>query len=152
MNDTFLIRKYRPLDYEDVMHLFKLNVPEFFAASEEGSLNYYLSNHSENYYVVIVANHIVGCGGFNFTDDETMGIISWDIFHPNHQRKGYGSLLTRYRIEKIKEHSSINLITVRTSQFVYKFYEGLGFKLKETIKDFWAEGIDLYRMEYIVLS
>ena len=44
----------------------------------------------------------------------------------------------------------VKTITVRTSQLVYKYYEKFGFQTKEIIKDFWAKGYDLYRMEYAV--
>jgi len=39
-------------------------------------------------------------------------------------------------------------MTVRTSQFVYGFYEKHGFELKKVVKNYWAQGFDLYDMEY----
>ncbi|MDQ3191018.1 MAG: GNAT family N-acetyltransferase, partial [Bacteroidota bacterium] len=74
---------------------------------------------------------------------------SWDILDPNYQNKGLGSLLLKFRIEKLKEFKSLKRITVRTSQFAYKFYEKNGFELKEIIKDYWAIGFDLYNMNYL---
>ena len=45
--------------------------------------------------------------------------------------------------------SSVRRITVRTSQLAFGFYEKRGFELKGIEKDYWAEGFDLYRMEYV---
>jgi [ribosomal protein S18]-alanine N-acetyltransferase len=56
-------------------------------------------------------------------------------------------LLTQYRINRIKEIDTVEIISVRTSQLVFKFYEKFGFVLKEIAKDYWAEGLDMYRME-----
>ncbi len=144
------IRNYTDTDRESVLHLLRLNTPRYFAPSEEKDLVYYLDNHADHYFVVESGGEPLGCGGFNFSDDRTVGKISWDIFHPGHQGKGLGSALTRYRIERLKEYDSVRTISVRTSQVVFKFYEKFGFRLQEVVKDYWAEGFDLYRMEFPV--
>ncbi len=144
------IRPYTAADRENVLHLLRLNTPQYFAPSEEKDLVHYLENHADHYFVVESGGALLGCGGFNFSDDRTVGKISWDIFHPGHQGKGLGSALTRYRIEQLKAYDSVQVISVRTSQVAYKFYEKFGFQLQETIKDYWAEGFDLYRMTFPV--
>jgi ribosomal protein S18 acetylase RimI-like enzyme len=144
------IREYKPADRESVLHLLRLNTPQYFAPSEEKDLVYYLDHHADHYFVVEAGGELLGCGGFNFSDDRTVGKISWDIFHPGHQGKGLGSALTRYRIERLKACDSVRIISVRTSQVVFKFYEKFGFRLREVVKDYWAEGFDLYRMEFPV--
>ena len=89
----------------------------------------------------------MGSGGINFSEDGKKAVLSWDIIHPKYQGKGVGRQLTQYRLDVIKTIDGIENTSVRTSQLVYKFYEKFGFELKETVKDFWAEGIDMYRME-----
>jgi ribosomal protein S18 acetylase RimI-like enzyme len=54
----------------------------------------------------------------------------------------------KHRIDKLNSIGSIQKITVRTSQVAYKFYEKQGFELFEIIKDYWADGFDMYNMEY----
>ena len=144
------IRPYSAADMENVLHVLRLNTPRYFAPSEEGDLVHYLDHHAQHYFVVESGGEVLGCGGFNFSDDGTVGKISWDIFHPDHQGKGLGSALTRYRIERLKEYDAVRIISVRTSQVAYQFYEKFGFRLREVVKDYWAEGFDLYRMEFPV--
>lgn len=141
------IRKYTSTDRENVIELLRLNTPDYFSPAEEKDLIYYLDNHPENYFVIEVENKLLGCGGFNTSETSEMMRLSWDIIHPKSQGKGLGSALTKFRIERIREMKGIKTISVRTSQLVYKFYEKWGFELKETIKDYWAEGFDMYRME-----
>jgi len=146
---TALIRPYAPSDKEAVLSLLRLNTPAYFATSEEGDFVHYLHHELELYYVLELNREIVGCGGINFADNKTHGRISWDMFHPAHQGKGLGSQLTRFRINRLKEMDGIRLISVRTSQLAFQFYEKLGFELKESVKDYWAPGFDMYRMEIV---
>jgi len=66
---------------------------------------------------------------------------------PQYQGMGFGSRLTEFRIEMIKQLPNVKRISVRTSQLAYKYYERFGFVLEEVKKDFWAPGFDMYRME-----
>ena len=142
-----IIRKYQPADKEGVLTLLRLNTPAYFSANEEKDLIYYLDNHAANYFVVEVDAIIMGCGGFNITEDGATAKISWDIIHPESQGKGLGTALTRYRIGQIKEISSVKTLSVRTSQLVYPFYEKFGLQVREIVKDYWDTGFDLYRMD-----
>lgn len=141
------IREYNEKDKAAVIGLLQMNTPAYFSPEEEKDLVHYLGHEIESYYVAEHEGEVVGCGGFNFSDDRATGKISWDIFHPGYQGKGWGTRLLKYRIEILKEREHVKLISVRTSQLVYPFYEKCGFVLREIIKDYWAEGFDLYRME-----
>lgn len=146
-SSTPVIRKYNKSDESDVLALLRLNIPRYFAPEEENDLLYYLKNEAENYYVMELDGELVGCGGFNFSEDGTVGKISWDFFHPEHQGKGLGTQLTHFRIQKLKEFPQVKTISVRTSQLAYQFYEKLGFVTQEIVKDYWAKGFDMVRME-----
>ncbi|MNQ52439.1 N-acetylglutamate synthase [compost metagenome] len=148
MTNLITIREYEPIDKHDVINLLRLNTPEFFATEEEEDLIKYLETERELYYVVLSDGKIVGCGGINFAEDKTTGKISWDIFHPDFQGKSMGTKLLNHRIHKLNSIDSIQKIIVRTSQVAYRFYEKQGFKLFEIKKDYWAEGFDMYTMEY----
>lgn len=149
MKEEITIREYQESDQPAILELLRLNTPTYFAPEEEGDLIHYLDHEIDHYYVIEYNSRVVGCGGINFADEGTTGKISWDILHPDYQGKGLGSVLLQYRIKKLKSMERIETISVRTSQLVYKFYEKNGFKLAEVVKDYWAEGYDLYRMEYV---
>lgn len=148
MKEEALIRAYKPGDKQAVLHLLKLNTPAYFAPEEKEGLIYYLDHEIEQYFVVEINKEVVGCGGINFANNRTVGKISWDMMHPDYHGKGLGSMLLDHRIDILKRTIGIEKITVRTSQLVYRFYEKSGFVLIEKVKDYWAEGFDLYSMEY----
>lgn len=142
------IRNYQPADRAQIMELLRLNTPAFFSPNEEEDLVYYLDNHIERYYVAELDSKVIGSGGINLADDGITAKLSWDMVHPEHQGKGIGRALTEFRIQHIKEMEGIQMISVRTSQLVYPFYQKFGLEIKEIVEDFWDEGFDMYRMEY----
>jgi len=149
---SFKIRDYKRQDKNAVLDLLRLNTPHYFAVEEEKDLVYFLENEIEYYFVLECNEKIAGCGGFNFSGDHTTGKISWDIFHPDYQGRSFGSKLLHYRIEKLKEFTELESITVRTTQLVYKFYEKNGFELLEIAENYWAPGFHLYKMRYKELA
>lgn len=148
MDPNSNIREYTAEDKYHVLDLLRLNTPEYFSPKEEQDLVHYLDHEIELYYVIETDHRIVGCGGINFNKHKTTGIISWDMLHPEYQGKFLGSLLVKYRMEKLKAIETIQIIRVRTSQKTFRFYEKQGFRLMEVVKDYWAKGFDLYNMEY----
>ena len=141
------IRGHRDSDRDRIIELLRLNTPRYFSPNEEQDLVDYLVHHAQNYYVVEIDNTVLGCGGFNVSEDGTTAKISWDIFHPQSHGQGLGTALTKFRIQKIKTIGGVTTLSVRTSQLAYKFYEKFGMQTKEIVKDFWDVGFDLYRMD-----
>ncbi|HEX8574826.1 MAG TPA: GNAT family N-acetyltransferase [Flavobacterium sp.] len=146
MNHDIHIRAYTPLDETALLQILKLNIPTYFAETEINDLKVYLNTKVESYFVVELNNQIVGSGGINFLDNYQEARISWDVIDPEYQGRGIGKELLNYRLEILKSMESIKIISVRTSQLVYRFYEKNGFVVKEKIKDYWAEGFDMYTM------
>lgn len=142
-----LIRKYEPLDRESLLQLLRLNTPKYFSPSEEPDLIYYLENHATEFYVLEMDNKVLACGGINLADDGQTAKLSWDLVHPDFLGKGLGTELTLFRIQKMKKMDGITTISVRTSQLVYRFYERFGLEIREIVRDYWADGFDLYHMD-----
>lgn len=147
MIGAITIRTFANQDKEAILNLFQLNTPAYFSEAEEKDLLHYLENEIELYFVIEVDHKIVGSGGINFSDDRRRAKISWDLLHPDFHRKSLGTKLLKHRLNLLEKINGLESITVRTSQLAYSFYEKFGFKLKEVVKDYWAEGFDLYRME-----
>lgn len=142
-----VIERYISQNETEVLDLLGLNTPQYFSSEEKNDLRDYLHNHADNYFVLKINDEIVASGGYNIAEDGITAKISWDIVHPDHQRQGLGKVLTKFRIDQIKKLKEIQHLSVRTSQLVYKFYEQFGLKLRETTKDFWAKGFDMYRLD-----
>lgn len=149
---TIVIRRYKTSDRSALLNIIDLNIPKYFALDEKADFENYLENELELYYVISFENKIVGCGGINFDEEKTIGVISWDIIDPDYQGKSFGKQLLNYRLAELKSMESIQKIIVRTSQITYNFYQKQGFEVREIISNYWAEGFDLYYMEYYDLE
>lgn len=141
------IRPYSHNDKDDVVLLLELNTPEYFDLAEKNDFEKYLNEGVEDYFVIEYKGKIVGAGGINYIKHESTARFSWDMINPNLQGLGYGRELILHRIKHINTQCEINKIEVRTSQYAYRFYEKMNFKLVKIEKDYWAEGYDLYLME-----
>jgi len=142
------IRPYIPEDKDKLLQIIRTNTPTYFAPEEEADFADYLEGEREEYFVIESGGELVGCGGVNYTDDKSVGIISWGMIHPDFHGKKIGTALLRHRLDVLKNTPTVKRITVRTSQLTYQFYEKNGFRLIEATKDFWAPGLDMYYMEY----
>lgn len=150
MQHSISIRAYETKDKDELIHLLRLNTPQFFAESEEEDFIRYLESERELFYVLLYEQKLLGCGGINFEKGKTIGKISWGIIHPDYQRKSLGTKLLKHRIDILKSMDTIQKIRVRTSQTAYKFYEKHGFELVEIKQDYWAEGFDMYSMAMLI--
>lgn len=140
------IRPYTVSDKSAVMNLLRLNTPAFFAPAEEKDFEQYLEIELEDYFVVVENENIVGSGGINYFFDQKTARISWDMISPQFHGKGIGKQLVENRLQLLLKNPEIDFIVVRTSQHTFQFYEKMGFEIKQVVKDFWAEGFDLYEM------
>lgn len=148
MNSEITIRPYTVADKTTLLELLTLNVPKYFAEEEIEDFRLYLDHEVELYYVAQLNNQIVGAGGINFEENRSVAKMSLDFIHLEYQQAGIGTRLLAHRLAVLQTMEAVKRIFVRTSQLAYPFYQKNGFVLLETVKDYWAEGFDLYRMEY----
>ncbi|MHC8950318.1 GNAT family N-acetyltransferase [Sphingobacterium hungaricum] len=143
---TAIIRAYQTKDKESVIHCMKSNVPAHFAVSEIDDLIYYLENEIEDYFVLEYHGEIKAASGINY--EPKRGKLSWDFVDADAQGKGFGSKLLNHRLSILRNNTAIDLITVRTSQTAFQFYEKHDFVVQRIVKNYWADGFDLYEMTY----
>lgn len=139
-----MIRLYQAQDFVSMLKIIQLNTPKYFDPSEEKLFDKYLAYRTQNYFIIEVNGTIIGGGGFDIEKDQSAS-MSWGMIHPNWQGSGWGTKITKYRIEQIKQ-TTAHKINLRTSQHTWKFYEKMGFSLFNTQKDYWGKGLDLYDM------
>ena len=142
-----MIRKYTKKDKSVLIELLRQNTPQYFDPSEESEFEYYLDSELEDYFVYENNTKIIGAGGINYFLEDKSARISWDIVDSKSQGRGVGKKLTLHRIKHLMRNPKIDIISVRTSQHAYKFYEKMGFELVKITNDYWAKNFDLYLMQ-----
>ncbi len=140
-----MIRPYQTGDFQDVIKLFLLNTPEYFAAEERTDLEAYLEKDAQHFFVFEKGKNVVGAGGYNILEEECR--ISWYFIHPDFHGHGIGKALVEHSLKEIKREEPLKRVMVRTSQHAWRFFEKMGFELQKKEKDYWAPGFDLYQME-----
>ncbi len=139
------VSPYRSVYKKDLLRLFDLCSPQYFALEERDDFEYYLDHEIEDYFIIRDNAILCGCGGINYPDHNEYAILSWDIIHPDFQGKGLGRKLVNHRLDHVTQ-KSFSKLRVRTSQFACEFYGKFGFALNEVKKDYWSDGYDLYDM------
>ncbi|UFH53270.1 GNAT family N-acetyltransferase [Spirosoma sp. KNUC1025] len=142
-----MIRPYTPSDLPFLMDLFRQNTPTYFAPEEEKDFLDYIHQDLACQLVSVDQGLIVGTAGYYFSPDETEGRISWVFFSPQAQGRGLGKALIEHCLVHINQKPTVEKIVVQTSQLAYQFFAKFGFTVVELKKDYWAKGLDLYRME-----
>lgn len=139
------IRKYESSDIDSVISIFRSNIPKYFGPEEEPGLRDLLSGDVENYYVLELDGKVVGAGGIELNEDDTVSLC-WGMVHNDHLGTGLGKLLTEYRMERSQEVFGDKPMVNSTSQHTEGFYKKLGFVTVEHKPDGFGPGIDICRM------
>ncbi len=138
-------RSYDRRDLENVIAVFRSNIPKYFGSEEEGGLRGYLAEHPDDYFVAEIDGEVVGSGGFALNDDETVSLC-WGMIREEHLGTGLGKKLTQYRITQAREKHGDRPIVISTSQLTQGFYEKFGFRMTSHKPDGFGPGIDICEM------
>src|SRR5688572_11715071 len=139
------LRPYQSTDLESVIAIFRSNIPKYFGPSEEPGLRNFLNSWADDYFVGELDGEIVGAGGLALNDDETVSLC-WGMVRADNLGKGFGRLLTEFRIRKALEKFGYIPLVVSTSQHTQGFYEKFGFRLVTHTPDGFGPGIDICKM------
>ncbi|MBN4082159.1 GNAT family N-acetyltransferase, partial [bacterium AH-315-B15] len=97
--------------------------------------------------VVQDGHKIIACGGIYIDNRYEMAGLSWSMVDPAYQDKGVGTELTIFRLKQIRNAFPELGCFIETSQHAKGFYQKLGFKTKNVVKNGLAKGLDKYFME-----
>ena len=109
---------------------------------------HWLYNHSEYPFFVVQEGHrIIACGGIYVDHRFNMAGLAWSMVDPKYQDQGVGTEFTIFRIKQIRKAFPDLPCFIETSQHAKGFYQKLGFRTKNVVKNGLADGLDKYFME-----
>lgn len=142
------IREYCPNDKEICLEIFESNLPQYFNFDEKLMFAEWLEKTDrEEYYVLMINSEIVACGGLYYDDKKDEAGLAWGMVHQDFHKKGYGQMLTEYRLDKLSNKYPTAILRIETSQFTENFYKKMGFKTESIVKDGFGPGLDKYCMK-----
>lgn len=150
------IKPFSPDHKEELIAIFKSNIPLYFAEHELNLFSDFLDRDLERglYYLIYKDEIIVGSGGIALNNptkytNEPHVIMTWGMIDNRRHKEGFGKALLKYRIEQSKKLYPNIKIALGTTQHTFPFFEKYGFKIVAYEKDHWAKDLDLYQMELI---
>lgn len=140
-------RAYSDDDFEACLRVFDSNVPDFFVLEERQEFSTFLRD-LPGPYLVIEDDHgdVVGCGGYAINQNSHTADLCWGMVLRRLHRRGLGRRLTELRVEQARKDISVREIALGTSQHTVAFYEGLGFRTVEVVRDGYGTGLDRCEM------
>lgn len=146
MNPT--LRVYRTVDREACVHIFRSNMPRFFAVSEEAEFAEFLDTEAdENYFVVENrrGGELLGCGGVFVTGD--VAGFCWGMVAKQLHRRGVGTFLLVERLRRLyMRYPQIKSVQLDTSQHSKDFFARFGFQTTRVTPDGYGPDLDRYDM------
>jgi len=136
---------YSEHHYDGCMLVFHSNVPSYFHENETKTYSDFLREVSNNYFVGLLENKVVACGGIVFKGQSSG--FSWGMVSQDLHKTGLGKALLSYRLNKIKEQNPSSIVQLETSQHSYGFFEKFGFVVTEVKEEGIEKGLDLYKMQ-----
>ncbi len=99
----------------------------------------------EDFFVVEIEGAVIAGGGvWALKYEPHVAHLDWFVVDPNHQRRGFGTILFRH-CEEILRKKGIKILTAETSggkqyKAAVSFYLHNGFKIVAEIPHYWEDG------------
>ena len=140
-------RDYRDTDLAACLAVFDSNVGTYFLPSERAEFADFLGALPGPYLVLVAeGGSVVGCGGYAVPAGEGRADLCWGMVRQDLHGRGLGRLLTRVRIDRVRDDPRVREILLRTSQHTAGFYEALGFRTSDVVEDGYGPGLDRHDM------
>ena len=141
-----LIRPFVPEDRDACLALFDSNLPRFFAPHERAEFGTWLHDPGE-YFVLEDGGQVVACGGvwLDPRNSERPAGLSWGMVARDAHRRGYGSALLHFRLERLRALGAAEA-HLDTSQHSAPFFARFGFREVRRVPDGYGPGLDRVNM------
>jgi len=137
---------YRFSDRDALLAIFDANTPRFFAPSERGSFEEFLTHPLGDFRVLRdEVGAIIGCGGVQVANDGTASLV-WGMIAPPQQGTGYGWWMALDRLSWIATMPNAKRVALDTSQETAGFYAKLGFRTLSIRPDGYGPGLHRHDM------
>ena len=143
---TVRVRDYVPSDVQACLSVFDTNVPDYFLDAERPEFRAFLDALPGPYLVIEVEGRVVACGGHAVGKERPVADLCWGMVRRELHGHGFGRLLTEARIEQAAREPGVDTIALNTSQHTEAFYQRLGFRTVEIVRDGYAEGLHRHEM------
>lgn len=146
-------RSYTATDKTACLTAFKSNIPKYFLQEEFDQFDKWLNAHEDNdpgnigrYFVVLLDEKVVGCGGFAFDDKRSEARMTWGLVDNKLHRQGIGKQFLVWRINQIRSLRPDYRIALDTTQHAAPFFEKMGFEVLKITNDSYGKGMHRYDM------
>ncbi len=139
--------EFRTEHLDACLQVIRSNIPEYFAEKEIPEFIRFLMDSNDKYEVLLLDGVVIGLGGIAANRKKRRAKLCYGIIHRDYHGRGFGKLLLKRRLEKIKSLGFVEKVTVETGEGTYGFFEKHGFHTIRIDKDPLGIGIDFYQME-----
>ena len=121
------------------------NVPTFFAPNDLEEFRAFLHQPQGAYLVGTIDGTVRACGGYYVNADGVAG-LTWGMVHTDDHRRGLGTELLRYRLDRLREDPRVWCVQLHTTPAATGFFARFGFVTEGLVKDGYAMGLDKVTM------
>jgi ribosomal protein S18 acetylase RimI-like enzyme len=142
------IRPYTPADERACLAICASRVPIFFAPRDLEEFRAFLRQPQGAYLVGTRDGTVRACGGYYVGTDGVAG-LTWGMVHAEDQRRGFGTELLRYRLDRVHEHGRPWCVRLHTTPAITGFFQRFGFVQEAIVEDAYGPGLHQVTMRLL---
>ncbi|MDH5390997.1 MAG: ribosomal protein S18-alanine N-acetyltransferase [Candidatus Bathyarchaeota archaeon] len=154
MQTTFTLRRFKPSDLEQVMHINRVCLPENYTTSFFMNLyqrfpeTFIVAEENGDVVGYVMCRIETGIPSFKLLGITRKGHVISIAVLPEHQREGIGCALMREAMEAMVNYKAKECyLEVRASNVpAVNLYRKMGFEIIRTIRGYYADGEAAYLM------
>jgi len=154
LQTTFTLRRFKPSDLEQVMHINRMCLPEnyttffFMDLYERFPATFLVAEENGEVVGYIMCRIETGTPSFKLLGITRKGHVISIAVLPGHQREGIGYELMREAMQSMVNYNTKECyLEVRASNMpAVNLYKKMGFEITRTIRGYYADGEDAYVM------